>query len=392
MFTLDRIADELRDTVAALDPATYAGRDAARLVEVAAEGEKLFAAAKVLLAKRAVDANSWRAKSHAATPEQWFANVSGISEHTARQALQTADRVADLPATEARLRDGTLSVAQATQVSLAASVAPESEPAMLRSAARDGMRELTRRQERVTTAATDLEAAQRRAHRTRSFRTWTRGVETHGSFNGPTTEVAKLLDALTPLQRQVFDQARKEGRHEPQDAYRFDALVGLATGERSEHQQDPVGRVRVGITRLLDAEAAPGDDLCEIPGVGPVPVSVAREVLSHGLLELVLHDGQDPRTIVTKTRHVPEALRIAVEEKHPTCNVQGCDRTDHLERHHTLEFAEHQLTTYEILVRLCPDHHDLVTHRGYTLEPRPDGTSTLTPPHQHDERRDTDAA
>ncbi len=45
MFTLDRIAKELRETVAALDTAQYAGRDAARLVGVADHAADLVAAA-----------------------------------------------------------------------------------------------------------------------------------------------------------------------------------------------------------------------------------------------------------------------------------------------------------------------------------------------------------
>jgi len=96
---------------------------------------------------------------------------------------------------------------------------------------------------------------------------------------------------------------------------------------------------------------------------------------------------------VTKTRHVPEALRIAIEERDQTCKIRGCDCTEHLERHHTLEFAEHRLTTYELLGNLCPAHHDLVTHRGYTIETHDDHTWTLHPPTEAtEERRDTSAA
>jgi hypothetical protein len=139
---------------------------------------------------------------------------------------------------------------------------------------------------------------------------------------------------------------------------------------------------------VLRGRAEPGE-ICEIPGVGPVPVSVARAVLSHGLLELVLHDGKDVHAIVTKTRHVPEALKIAIEERDETCKVRGCDATEHLERHHTEEYAEHHVTSYRVLGRLCPPHHDMVTHDGYTIEVHDDGTWTLHPP---DERRDRDAA
>jgi hypothetical protein len=129
--------------------------------------------------------------------------------------------------------------------------------------------------------------------------------------------------------------------------------------------------------------------VCEIPGVGPVPVAHARHVLSHGLLELVLHDGKDVRTIVTRTRHVPEALKIAIQERDQHCKVRGCDATEHLERHHTDAFAEHGVTSYEVLGRLCPDHHHLVTHCGYSIEVHDDGTWSLHPP---DEQRDAGAA
>jgi len=59
--------------------------------------------------------------------------------------------------------------------------------------------------------------------------------------------------------------------------------------------------VRVDVTPLLTGTTDPGE-VCEIPGVGPVPVSHARRVLSHGLLELVIHDGTDVRRGVTRRR------------------------------------------------------------------------------------------
>ena len=392
MFTLERIADELRDAVATLDVATYDGRDAARLTKVAAEGEKLFATAKLLLAKRAAETRGWVGTCGAASSEQWLADVSGCSDSAAREAFATADRVAELPATEARLRSGSLSLAQAALVTKGAAADPGSEASLLRSATHKGWRGLRGDTERVLVAATNADEAQRRAQRDRHLRTWTRGVETHGAFSGPSTEVAKLLDALEPLRRQTFDEARRRGEHETQDAYRFDALIGLADGERSQTGSAPVGRVRVDVTALLRGETEPGE-VCEIPGVGPVPVAHARSVLSHGLLELVLHDAKDVQAIVTRTRHVPDALKIAIQERDLTCKVRGCDATEHLERHHTEPFAEHGITSYQVLGLVCPDHHDLITYDGWTIEAHDDGTWTLHPPATAtEEHRDTDAA
>jgi hypothetical protein len=114
-------------------------------------------------------------------------------------------------------------------------------------------------------------------------------------------------------------------------------------------------------------------------------VSHAREVLSHGLLELVLSDGVDVQTVVSTTRHVPKALRIALEERDGGhCKLRDCDHSLAIERHHTQGFAEHRLTTYKILGNLCPDHHYLDTHRGYEITEHDDGTWSLrAPPHSN---------
>jgi hypothetical protein len=392
MSRLEQIARELRDMVAGLAPATYDGRDAARLTKVAAEVERLGAAAKILFAKRAVDANAWRATSHAATPEQWLAHLSGSSEGAAREALATADRVSDLPATQAKLRDGSLSLAQAALVSQGASVDPDVETTLLRIAGRGEMRNLRAEKERVVAAATDAEETQARAHRNRYLRTWTGGVESHGAFAGPTTEVDRLLRALEPLRKLAFERDRTDGPRESQHAYMFDGLVALADGEASKRSSAPTGPVRVDVSPLLTGKTAPGE-VCEIPGVGPVPVSHARQVLSHGLLELVLHDGTDVRAVVTRTRHVAEALKIAIDERDQHCKVRGCDATEHLERHHVDDFATHQVTSYEVLGNVCPEHHDIITYDSYSVEVHDDGSWTLHPANQHaGEQRDIDAA
>jgi hypothetical protein len=396
MSRLDRIAEELRAVVRDLDPATLMARDAARLTEVAAEGERLFAAAKVLLARRAVEGNGWRGETDAIVPEQWYSRISGCTEAEAGRALKMTERLAELPAIEKMLRDGGLSLTQAAICAEGATADPTAEHSLLRIAEKGEMRHLRATKERVVTAATDEAEGRRRAKKTRSFNTWSEGFSTHGSFQGPTEEVAVLLAALKPIGQEVLATARKAKEYETHDAYRFDALVEL--GRRARHLDNgaernvaaPVTRVRVGLGRLLDyQDPAPGEELCEIPGVGPVPVAHAREVLPHGLLELVITDGVDVQTVVSTTRHIPKALKIALEERDQRCRVEGCDRT-HLEHHHVIDFAQEQLTTYQRLGGACDLHHDLITHHGYTIRDNPDGSWTLIPPETTAERDEPD--
>jgi hypothetical protein len=103
-------------------------------------------------------------------------------------------------------------------------------------------------------------------------------------------------------------------------------------------------------------------------------------VLSHGLLQLVITDGVDVQTVVSNTRHVPPALKIAIAERDHTCKIRGCDGDRMLERHHTPPFEHSRRTTYRELGNLCPKHHDLVTHRGYTTADNHDGTWDLHAP------------
>ncbi len=372
----------LRDVLGRLDPALLTGRDAARLTRTTALGERLCSAAKAQLATRAEATGAWRG-GRAMSVEQWLAETSGCSEGMAREALVTAQRLEQLPTTAERVREGTLSIAQAAQVSAGAAADPGAEQRLLTAADRSGMRGLRAEKERVIAAATDEDAAARLAHRERHLRTWNRGAATHGSFSGPTSVVADLLEALEPLTQRRFDAARKAGagRHESLDAYRFDALVELGRSGPATTTTPPkhVARVRVDLPALLRGHTEPGET-CEIPGVGPVPVAHAREVLAHGLLQLVITDGVDVQTVVSTTRHVPAPLKIAIDECDRMCRIRGCDCDRHLHRHHTEAFARSRRTTYRELGNLCPRHHHLVHDEGYEIVVDADGTWDLRAP------------
>jgi hypothetical protein len=347
-----------------------------------------------MLARRAADTNGWHHGSAAASSEEWLAGASGCSEFQARDALQTAKRIDELPATAEKFRDGTLSMSRASLIAKAAEADPDAESRLLQAAQREGLRTLRDKADRVVAAATDETEAHAKARRERHLRTWRVGMATHGSFSGPTQAVDVLLRALKPLEQARFDQARKDDGQprESYDARCFDALIDLACNEGGGTSASaPVARVRVDLSALLAGRTSPGE-ICEIPGVGPVPVEHARTILSHGLLELVITDGVDVQTVVSKTRHLPEALRVAVDERDGRCKIRGCDTTHGLERHHTLAFAEHHRTTYDLIGSICRDHHDKVTHGHHAITDHRDGTWSLQPPDEPGEQRDTHAA
>ena len=133
-----------------------------------------------------------------------------------------------------------------------------------------------------------------------------------------------------PIVDEMFKAARAEGRREPYEAYAFDAFMELvrraasagrpaddaaedrrraATTSRPWPPRAPSRTPRklrrrpraaarhVGIIRIdhsaLRRGSVEGDEVCEIVGLGPIPVSVARELLGDAVLKLVITKGID---------------------------------------------------------------------------------------------------
>jgi hypothetical protein len=189
------------------------------------------------------------------------------------------------------------------------------------------------------------------------------------------------MAALTPIIEEVFTRARSEGRRESTDAYAFDALVALAdrrvegTGPKVKH----LALLRVDLEALVRG-AAEGDERCEITGLGPVPVRVARELLGEAVLHLVITRGHDVATVVHLGRGPSAAQKVALMWMQPTCSRLGCDQPwIHAEVDHRTPWAATHQTVLRELDRLCQHDHRLKTHHGWALV-RGHGKRELVPP------------
>ncbi|MEN9594666.1 MAG: hypothetical protein RLY23_1149, partial [Actinomycetota bacterium] len=214
-------------------------------------------------------------------------------------------------------------------------------------------------------------------HKSRFFKSWT---DSDGSFNvkGRMTVAngALVMAALKPIQDEIFKAARKSGEHERPEAYAADALMALcekATTKQSSEsgpkttRPNVVMNIRVDLSALKNGNTEHGE-VCEIAGVGPIPVATATEYLGEAFLKLLIIDGTDIKTIAHMGRTLPAKLRTAVEERDRVCQVPTCDMTLGLEIDHIKPFAEGGETSFENLVRLCKRHHLQKTHDGYRLE------------------------
>jgi hypothetical protein len=355
--------ESLRRFVAGFDPAALDGEQARELAEQAAEGERLLAAVRTLAAGRVAETAAWGGGHRDAAA--WMASVAGTTVGRARATIETAQRLRALPATADALRSGQLSDAQVELVASGATADPAAERQLLTAAARNGVKGLKTEAARVVAAAStdqDERYASAKARRYLRHRAIS-DVEGLIEMRGPIDRTATVMAALEPYEREMFDQARKANRRELPEALAFDAMVQLAADVAAGRYRDAPGRapativVRVDKTAFDRGRSEPGE-VCEIPGVGPIPLSVARKLSQDAILKVLITDGTDVRSISHPGRTIPSKLRTAIEEAYPECASDGCHVDRHLEIDHIVPVVEGGPTELANLQRLCPWHHD----------------------------------
>jgi Domain of unknown function (DUF222) len=419
------IRDRLAGLVDRLDPDAVSASTARELWAVLDKSERLCAAGKTLLARRLAQTHRPE-QAGAKSAAEDLARRSGTSTGAAKDALDTSARLPEQPGVQGALRRGEVSLTQAAVISAAVAANSAEEHRLVELARRVSVPELREECARVRAAADpDPDATNRRLHQARRLR---RYVDGEGFWNlhakgTPQAGAAfnVVLDALTD---RVFTTARRAGRDEPVQAYAFDALMALA--DRLEPNQVDSGPGQIGAgpsascpgvadvngggfgrcagepgadlvaPRLagrlnprylallrVDVEAlhrgrVAGDELCEIRGVGPVPVSVAEGLLGRSVLHLVITRGVDVLNVTHLGRGPTAAQKIALAWASPGCAVQGCWRT-RTENDHREPWAQTRHTRLGELDPLCDYHHDLKTRSGWALV---DGTGKrpMVPP------------
>ena len=125
--------------------------------------------------------------------------------------------------------------------------------------------------------------------------------------------------------------------------------------------------LRVDVEALARG-ATQKDEHCEITGVGPIPVRVARDLLGDAVVDLVITRGRDVATVVHLGRGPSAAQKIALMWTQPTCSRQGCEQLwTHTEVDHRRPWSETHSTVLGELDRLCRHHHRLKTNHGWAL-------------------------
>ena len=382
--------------VADLDPAVFDGWDAKRLVLHFVRMEKLSSAAKTIMLQRVADTRAW-AHQGDRSMAHWLAREAGISLGEAITTVETAARLPECPATEAALRAGKLSRVQANEVTAAAVVDPASETRVLQKAQRGTFKDLKEFSARVKAAVRDDTAEHLRIRAIRTVSTWRDGDGAHLHLQSTPEDIDTVLSAMQPYRQAIFDAARAGEDREPSGAYDADALVAMAresleqTDATSTKSRSPraVLNINVDFPSFAAGETVPGG-YCEIPGLGPVPVALARSVAPDAIINLIVRQGVDVKALVTRSQSVTPRMQIALDAMYPTCGERNCDVRHGLENHHITDYSLVHETRIDNIVPLCPYHHDLVTYRGYTLIRGPDQLVDLAAPDQQPDQEPGD--
>ena len=385
----------MRGLVRDVDAGALSPAEAVELVDWFAEVERLAAAGKTVAAGAVADSEAWRPAGDR-SPADWLAKRTGSTVSDARSVLGTAANLASASgsATDGAFRNGELSLKQAEAVASAARADPAAESELLAMAEHTSLQKLRDEAARVRAGAEDSAERHERIRRNRFWRRWTdAGGARCGSYSLPAEAAAILEAAAQPFIDAALDAARRAGEHEPSEAYAADGLVAMAAA-RAEAAPAPEVRRGRGRKRLCDrreliglvdlaalrrGETRPGET-CEIVGVGPVPVDVAREVFGDALLRIVIRDGIDIRTVVHtgRTANAVQETAVLVREG-GRCLRPGCSLPIS-EIDHTHDYRRTRQTTLDDLGGLCAHDHDLKTRHGHAYRRNPDGRVTWRRP------------
>ena len=126
--------------------------------------------------------------------------------------------------------------------------------------------------------------------------------------------------------------------------------------------------VRIDFDALVRGFPAEGE-VCEITGLGPVPVAAVRAMVDSGnaVLAAVVTKGTAVARVVHLRRNPTAFQRTALEWFNPTCTRLGCNNTVRLQIDHRQDWATSRITVLELLDQLCGHDHDLKTYKGWAL-------------------------
>lgn len=272
--------------------------------------------------------------------------------------------------------------------------AGEVEACVLAGGARPNRRAFTDACRRAVAKVDPQGAADRAETRRKDRRVWVSPDEDGTSSLGavlPAEDAEACYRRIDQAARSISDN-RSVGDDRTRDQIRADVLVDLLTGRGSHAAPMPCEiQVVVPVTTLIGLSDDPG----EIPGYGPIPARIAREMADRpgSTWRRILTDSQG-RLVEVADRRLPNTAQVRhVRARNRTCVFTGCTRpSQRTDTDHTIPFSEDGRTLTRNLGPLCRRHHRM-KHRGHWKVTQPEegtfvwvsplGRTSITNPHTY---------
>lgn len=302
---------------------------------------------------------AWR-RDGATSMMHWLCARLNVAFRTAKEWLEAAHALRELPATTDAFGDGTLSWDQIRE--LVRFATPERDEELAREAPGWSAAEVKRRarNERPINAE---EAHEERYLRMRwdervgMLRLWAQLPDTDGAV--VEKALSRIADQERPDPRADFDKACA------------DALVELASMRLGS---DPdVDRATI-VVHVQEPVLASGEGVGHLENGIPITSDTVRRLGCDGRVQLFVKrpDGE-AFGVGRATRKLPAWLRRHVKERDAGCRFPGCTHYRWLHAHHIRHWADGGPTDAPNLVMLCGYHHRLVHDAGWTMNAHSDG-------------------
>jgi len=224
------------------DPNLYLVEDATLRMRQMERMKRRLEAGALLTARRLEKAHVYKHEGFK-TAGGWLATITGQPVGQAAASLEAARVIEVQPLVQEAFSSGRLSEAQAKEIASAVEACPDEARSLLDEAASGlGLGELKRRcADLRSVAGSEAEeiARHEKIRKTRFCRTWV-DSEGAGHLEAKLTPDALgiLRSCLGGYEKQVFEDARREGRRESRQAYTADALLAMAKGSLSSRGDD----------------------------------------------------------------------------------------------------------------------------------------------------------
>ena len=380
----------LRSTIvehgSSFEPAAFVDADARIALDDLTVIVRVAESMRNRMMKQIADSNAW-AGTGALDAARYCATACGLGSTEVRNTIDAEDKLEQLPKTASAVREGRVSSQAGRLIANVATKNPDAEGHLLETAA-EGLPRLQAACVKARAEVEDPDERAREQEKARSHRELPDELGmTAGKYRIRPEDGGAFREVLRQETNRLFLEHAKAGDHEPLDAYAADALVNLVLGRAGrdvDKTAAPAPRYNVHVFAdygILTNRYSPDVPLCEIPGVGPVNVEWVRSIMGDALIDFVIANGKDVKTLTTPARRFTKAMQTVFLIQDGECGIVDCNTRGYLEMDHRHEVRDGGPTCTTNGKRICGPHHDLKS-AGWILGPEDPltGKCTLRPP------------